>query len=211
MAPQADTSTFRFLDLSPELRNRVYHFVFEDASDEDLDLFAKPYYHSTAAITVTCSQIRQESFCLYKQAIANFWTSHAFHVTVQGQDLDGIQSWEFRVDGLPNNKAAAALSVWLIGEGHSLRRRIMKVAIRLDEAGNVAFACTLPPTNNDSQENVALTEQGWDGMMTRLMDMETLLSGYLPPYSPKGAQGFAKDHLKFLLNAMQFLADGGFQ
>lgn len=71
---------FRFLDLAPELRNKIYHFIFE--TDERVDLCRAEEIRPEKAITSTCRQVRSETLELHEQATERFWQSLTFTVNV---------------------------------------------------------------------------------------------------------------------------------
>ena len=71
--------TFSFLDLPPELRNRVYSFLFHSRTPESyLDLAEAKRHIPQRALTHTCQQLRAETLNLHhdvarKFQSANFW------------------------------------------------------------------------------------------------------------------------------------------
>ena len=77
MKVQEENKVFRFLELPPELRNRIYYFVFDDNSDYTLNLRDAPKLFPKFAITATSRQIHKESFWLLERAKKTFWKAHS--------------------------------------------------------------------------------------------------------------------------------------
>ena len=75
-----DTS-FRFFDLSPELRNMVYRFVLEDNAPLLLSVFTANEHVPSCVLTVITKQIRSETVGLYLGAVRSFWDTHIFEIT----------------------------------------------------------------------------------------------------------------------------------
>ncbi|KAK4544005.1 hypothetical protein LTR36_004779 [Oleoguttula mirabilis] len=85
--PDDTAEPFRFLDLPPELRNRVYHYVFEGRSQQDIELFAEAKsFAPHMAVTAVSQQLRTESQGLYVIALKDFWTTHHFYIRIRGQE-----------------------------------------------------------------------------------------------------------------------------
>ena len=73
---------FRFTDLSPELRNSVYEYYFEDNAERQLDVFAISEHLPQAAITATSHEIRKETVVYYEELVRDFFVTHKFHIDV---------------------------------------------------------------------------------------------------------------------------------
>ncbi|KAK5121291.1 hypothetical protein LTR85_005457 [Meristemomyces frigidus] len=86
MAPltRSRARIFRFLDLPPELRNRIYSMVFEDNKPEEVNLLTVQTALVEPTITTLCRQVRHESIGLLRRAQSDFHSRHQFFVPVQG-------------------------------------------------------------------------------------------------------------------------------
>ena len=91
MESQGSTNHFPFLDLPPELRNRVYTFAFEDCLPKKLDLVPYKSFLPDAAITVACQQIRVESLSIFREAQSGFWKSHSWMIHFDSSILNGFR------------------------------------------------------------------------------------------------------------------------
>ena len=80
------TTPFRFRDLAPELRNRIYDCVFEDEAPHRMSLLDIRAAAPPIAITAVSKQVRNESLGLYKLAVAAFDTSHDYYVSIDNGD-----------------------------------------------------------------------------------------------------------------------------
>lgn len=72
----------RFLDLPPELRNRVYNILFEDRNGDEIPLLGTRQCRPSTAITVVCQQLRRETLRLCKEARASFFQNHTFCIVI---------------------------------------------------------------------------------------------------------------------------------
>lgn len=88
MGQQQITKQFRFLDLPPELRNRIYNYVFEDTSTTSIELFKYTRHVSKPTITTVCHQIRLESIGLLREAQRNFWKDHKWIIPFDSKILN---------------------------------------------------------------------------------------------------------------------------
>ena len=73
---------FRFLDLPPELRNRVYTFVYLDNSTRSMDIFNAYEHVPKVALTRVSKQLRNETFGMYHEATAQFWSNHELSMSI---------------------------------------------------------------------------------------------------------------------------------
>ncbi|KAK4539745.1 hypothetical protein LTR36_010398 [Oleoguttula mirabilis] len=95
----AAVTPFRLLDLPPELRNRIYSYVFDDSALPELDLLATGRSSPPSAITVTTHQLRSETLGLHQQAMSAFWTDHKFSIYIENRDIfedsamDSLLQW----------------------------------------------------------------------------------------------------------------------
>lgn len=92
----SDHEPVHFFRLSPELRNKVYGYYFEDPYENaDVNFLEACKFQLAphADLTLVCKQLRCETLGLYRQATTEFWTGHAFFVGIDGwaeqQDLLG--------------------------------------------------------------------------------------------------------------------------
>ena len=83
-----ESATFRFLDLPPELRNRIYSCSFEDDRPHKLNVLEWKSHLPDYSITEVSSQTRSESLALWKDAKAEVWTSHQWEIRVDSDILE---------------------------------------------------------------------------------------------------------------------------
>lgn len=90
MAARAEDTedVFRFLDLPPELRNRVYDFIFEDLAPDIIDIFAAKAAAPSPAITAVSTQLRNETIELFHEASRIFWTKHQLSLEIGTEILE---------------------------------------------------------------------------------------------------------------------------
>jgi len=108
---------FRFLDLPPELRNRVYSYTLEYHAPPQVNLLATRIHAPSALVTIVSRQLRHESLDLYHQAMHDFWTKRSFHLSLNDDiaederckevisvctkvPITGITRFEFRIPRL---------------------------------------------------------------------------------------------------------------
>lgn len=78
---EIEAGFFRLLDLLPELRSRIYHYVFE-SSPRDINLLAAEAFAPPAAVTAVSRQLRKETCGLHERALNAFWTDNTFYVSI---------------------------------------------------------------------------------------------------------------------------------
>ncbi|KAK4895309.1 hypothetical protein LTR27_006652 [Elasticomyces elasticus] len=71
------------LSLAAELRNQIYELVFNEQSDESVELFkTQP---PSNALLLACHVIYSEAALVYAHAYRKYWTETAFMLTYRGQ------------------------------------------------------------------------------------------------------------------------------
>ena len=80
---------FRFMDLPPELRNRIYEEVFEIGTDCEIDIFEATSRAPSAALPATCRQVHREGIGYLQDATCRFWTASKFIATFAPSTLAG--------------------------------------------------------------------------------------------------------------------------
>lgn len=159
MAPQAECSVFRFLDLPPELRNRIYYYVFTETSSHELNLLDRPPYYSNSAITSTSRKIRGESLSLYEQIVTDFWQTHAFYIKLDARKVstnpEWIGTWCKYLETLPEDIWFRSLLILFSFENpHSQSNCYVQLEVWLNPVGRLGVECRLPPTTDFTQETV---------------------------------------------------------
>lgn len=78
---QYDT-TFRFLDLPPELRNEIYEFYLSDSNNDQhhLEISNWKTLAPDPAITAVSTQIRSESLGYFTSAFLDFFKNHGWYL-----------------------------------------------------------------------------------------------------------------------------------
>ncbi|KAK4543877.1 hypothetical protein LTR36_004651 [Oleoguttula mirabilis] len=77
-----------FLDLPPELRNKIYDISFETkATSQEVDLFATHAVAPPTALAATCRQLRSETLTILREAQELFIDTHTFYLTMTLEDL----------------------------------------------------------------------------------------------------------------------------
>ncbi|KAK4539737.1 hypothetical protein LTR36_010390 [Oleoguttula mirabilis] len=74
------TTTFRFLDLAPELRNSIYSYVFEDTAPTEINLLTAQAHLPPYAIVLVSRQLYEESAGILLQTTQQFWNCHLFYI-----------------------------------------------------------------------------------------------------------------------------------
>ncbi|KAK5121295.1 hypothetical protein LTR85_005461 [Meristemomyces frigidus] len=89
MASSITTPTFRFMDLPPELRNRIYECAFEFNVDQEIEVFTARALAPSAALTMTTHQVHKESLQLLREATQRFWSECKFFVDIPPSMIKG--------------------------------------------------------------------------------------------------------------------------
>lgn len=100
---------FRFLDLPPELRNRIYDFTFADNAPENVKLFSMKGQVPSPAITVTSRQVRNESLLLYTEAIDCFYGAHVLQIDIDLRQL--VNTEAKRLPELPSIEGRSFINI----------------------------------------------------------------------------------------------------
>ncbi|KAK5708479.1 hypothetical protein LTR17_020658 [Elasticomyces elasticus] len=82
---------FRFLDLAPEIRNKVYEYASEDRLkySKVLELFNKAplLAPSILKLTLACRQVHHETSELCREATIAFYQRHSFEIDMPMKDI----------------------------------------------------------------------------------------------------------------------------
>ncbi|KAK3645434.1 hypothetical protein LTR56_009161 [Elasticomyces elasticus] len=76
------------LALPPELRNRIYEYVFVDEAPPAIDVLEVDLHWPSAALSGTCQQICQETIKIMSAAVVQFATNHTCIIEM-GPFLEG--------------------------------------------------------------------------------------------------------------------------
>ena len=83
---------FRLLDLPPELRNRVYHCLFEDIAPHTLDVLDAASFLPDGGVTTLSHRMRHETFPIFEDARRCFWQNHIPLITVENVKTKACQT-----------------------------------------------------------------------------------------------------------------------
>ena len=72
--------TIRFLDLPPELRNRIYSFAFHNRTASEIKIIGASCHAPSSSLIYTSSQVWNECFELFDDAQHAFWRGHKFTI-----------------------------------------------------------------------------------------------------------------------------------
>lgn len=75
---QSLAKPFRFLDLCPELRNKIYEVVYEEQPPTTVDLSTLLQVLPPMNLILTSRQTHSEAYGYYTVALDQFWQSHNF-------------------------------------------------------------------------------------------------------------------------------------
>lgn len=89
------------MDLPPELRNRIYDFVFEDQAPQDISAFAAKALQPRSAIVAVSRQLRKETLGIQQQAIDQFMRQHTFFISADTLSLESPTNSGFIVPPSP--------------------------------------------------------------------------------------------------------------
>lgn len=87
---------FRFLDLSPELRNTIYELVYPRTPDP-VEMNLKEFHNHlpTPALALVCRQLHNESSGCYRDAVAAFWRTHVFRFKYESWTFPPVHSAKY--------------------------------------------------------------------------------------------------------------------
>ncbi|KAK5730659.1 hypothetical protein LTR15_000596 [Elasticomyces elasticus] len=146
------------LALPPELRNRIYEYIFEDEAPPAIDVLKIDLHWPSAALSGTCQQICQETVEMLRAAVLQFKNNHVCIIDIEPL----IRNEEDRTRLLQRfagtGYSSAKLSCLQLRTGNAAvpRMRVFTLASAIvREAPRYAGTAT----NTDLD---ALEEQGWD-------------------------------------------------
>ena len=143
MTCQSNSEVFRFLDLPPELRNRIYQHVFENTAQHELDLLHVRPYLPDSGIALACRQLRNEALSLAAEATEAFWKTHTFTLSFEPNMTHEERLKMFKTHAqLPPNAKIYRLAILLAGKSEHHRYRAMAECI---EEENVVWTFMSPP------------------------------------------------------------------
>lgn len=103
-AAEPTTPVFRFLDLAPELRNRVYEHAFAVEPKLEIEIFTARSRAPPAAVAITSRQVYKESNTYLQEASQRFWSESKFYVVMSHRILTG-ESRDYRAAMEPGRRA----------------------------------------------------------------------------------------------------------
>ncbi|KAK3713373.1 hypothetical protein LTR37_008565 [Vermiconidia calcicola] len=183
MAPQAQDPPFRFLQLPPELRNKVYDYVFEDAAHYYIAIASLPVssLQPSPSITFTCHLVRSESLPLYHEATARFWASHDFYFTYDFEktyltSAEVLDLYELQLKRLPQYFAICNLSFWSDVRlfEKAPRPLILTLTIALDSSFGPVWTSTIAPSTDIDPISWDAAMQSKEAMTQRLLNAADL-------------------------------------
>ncbi|KAK3679561.1 hypothetical protein LTR37_021416 [Vermiconidia calcicola] len=155
MAPQAQDPPFRFLQLPPELRNKVYDYVFEDAAEYYIAIASLPVssLQPSPSITFTSHLVRSESLPLYQEATARFWASHDFYFAHDFEDTypsstEQFQLYKSQLERIPQHFAIRKLSFWSAVALYRKPSRPTILSLALDSRFRPVWTSALAPSTD---------------------------------------------------------------
>lgn len=92
MATPTTTAVFRFMDLPPELRTRMYECAFEVDAGKEIELSTAHTKTPNVALGMVSHQVRKESTLLLREAMLRFRYECKFFVDIPLPIIMGHQS-----------------------------------------------------------------------------------------------------------------------
>ena len=177
MSNVSNSEACRFLDLPPEIRDRIYCLIFLDENEDEIDFHEARSRLPKVTITLTCRQVRREALGLIQEADEVFYQNHCFLIDISKFDpsarLKGHYMREI-TKALPWTCKVRRLAFVL---DHTISGiDLMKVGVRFTGDNALEWTPLLAPTNN---QPARLTHDFQSQMATQLRNESRKLFAWI--------------------------------